>query len=72
MNEQAKREREKELEKQFEKFDENEDGKLTKEEYLESQGKVAKERMDRAQEQRRQGGQRGQLQGRPMPTQRGP
>lgn len=72
MTEEAKREREEELEKQFKKFDENEDGKLTKEEYLESQGKAVQERMERARGQRGEGGQRGQRQGRSMPSQRGP
>ena len=72
MAEEAKREREKELEKQFEKFDDNEDGKLTKEEYLEAQGKAVQERMERSRGQRGEGGQRGQRQGRATPAQRGP
>lgn len=73
MDEAAQKEREKEIDAQFDKFDENEDGKLSKEEYLDAQGKTFRERMDRAREQRgggdRQGGQR---QGRPTPPQRGP
>ncbi len=73
MDEEAKREREKELEAQFEKFDENEDGKLTKEEYLEAEEKSMRERMEQRAQQQRGGGERqGQRQGRSMPSQRGP
>ena len=72
MTEEAKREREKELEAQFDKFDEDEDGKLTKEEYLDAQEKSMRERMEQRGQQQRGGGERqGQRQGRPMP-QRGP
>lgn len=71
-DEEAKREREKELERQFDKFDVDEDGKLTKEEYLEAQSKAAQERRERAREQRGSGERQGQRQGRAMPTQRGP
>ncbi|MCY3884808.1 MAG: EF-hand domain-containing protein [Gammaproteobacteria bacterium] len=73
MDEAEQKEREKELDARFDKLDENEDGKLSKDEYLDAQDKALRERMDRAREQRG-GGQRqgGQRQGRPMPPQRGP
>lgn len=73
VDEAARKEREKEIDEQFKKFDENEDGKLSKDEYLGAQEQAIRDRMDRGQEQRgrgeRQGGQR---QGRPMPSQRSP
>ena len=73
MTEEDKREREKELEEQFDKFDEDEDGKLTKAEYLDAQVKSRRERMEqRAQDQRGGGDRQGQRQDRAIPSQRRP
>lgn len=73
MEEDAKRERDKELEEQFDKFDVNDDGKLSKEEYLDARGKDVRERMVRRDQERGSGGERrGQRQGRATPAQRQP